>query len=77
MDRFIPIEKLSKRKKKEIYAKRRGTWGAINPVTRKPIDPKVYQRKKTRNWSDDTSDSVFFCAKLFPLMPEKPFCRVR
>ena len=64
MDPFIPIGKMSKKKRKELYAGRRGSWGDINPVTRKSEDPKAYNRKKTRNWSDDTSETVFFCASL-------------
>ena len=34
MDKFIPIDKQSKKKQKEFYAKQRGTWGTFNPVTR-------------------------------------------
>ena len=57
MDRFIPFEKLSKKKKKERNAEKRNTW-AINPVTRRPGNPKAYNRKKAQNWKDDLSDSV-------------------
>ena len=45
MEKFIPYEKLSKKKKRELDAKRRGTWGALNPVTRKSPDPRAYNRK--------------------------------
>ena len=62
MDPNVPIGKMSKKKRKELYAARRGSWGDINPVTRRSEDPKAYNRKKTRNWSDDTSGTVFFCA---------------
>lgn len=55
MNKFIPMEKLSKAKQRELYASKRSTWGAINPVTRKPENPKAYNRKKARKWSDDTS----------------------
>jgi hypothetical protein len=55
MNKHIPIEKLSKRKQRELHTAKRGTWGAINPVTRKPENPKAYNRKKARKWSDDTS----------------------
>ena len=48
MEKFTPFEKLSKKKKRELNAKRRGTWGSVNPVTRKPKNPKAYDRKKTR-----------------------------
>ncbi len=46
--RFIPLEKSSKRKQKEYHAAQRRTWGDINPVTRKPKNPKAYDRKKNR-----------------------------
>ena len=63
MEKFIPFEKLSKKKQRELSAKRRGTWGSINPVTRKPKNPKAYDRKKTRRRSPDD----FFSAHFFAL----------
>ncbi len=60
MDKFIPFEKLSKQKKHELFQKKRGTWGAISPVTRKPDNPKAYKRVKARKWRDDTSTDVPF-----------------
>ena len=59
MERFIPYEKLSKKKQRELNAARRGTW-TINPVTRKPANTKAYNRKTARNWKDD-SNSVLLC----------------
>ena len=59
MEKFIPYEKLSKKKQRELNAARRGTW-TINPVTRKPANPKAYNRKTAQNWKDD-SNSVPFC----------------
>jgi hypothetical protein len=44
MGKFIPYEKLSSKKKRAFNAKRRGTWGQFNPVTRKPANPKAYDR---------------------------------
>ena len=41
MEKFIAYEKLSKKKKRELDAKRRGSWGGVNPVTRKPENPKA------------------------------------
>ena len=35
MEKFIPYEKLSKKKKRELAKARRGTWGELSPVTRK------------------------------------------
>lgn len=59
MDKFIPFEKQSKRKKREQLAQKRRTWGAINPVTKKPENPKAYKRVKARKWSDDSTDVPF------------------
>ena len=58
MDKFIPYEKLSKKKKRELNAKRRQTWG-INPVTRKPQNPKAYNRKKAQRKDYDDYPNAF------------------
>ena len=58
MVKFIPYEKLSKKKRRELDARRRTTW-AISPVTRKPASSKAYNRKKAQKWNDDSSH---FCA---------------
>lgn len=52
MNKFVPFEKLSKAKKKEFNNRRRSTWGELNPVTRKPQNPKAYTRKKSRDRSE-------------------------
>ena len=53
MEKFIPYEKLSKKKKRELDAKRRGSWGGLNPVTRKPENSRAYNRPKAQKWSED------------------------
>ena len=59
MEKFIPYEKLSKKKQRELNAARRGTW-TINPVTRKPANPKAYNRKMARKWKDDSNSVPFY-----------------
>lgn len=59
MTKFVPYEKLSKKQKREIDSRARGTWGAMNPVTRKPEKSNVYNRKKHRRWTEDSSSGVF------------------
>ena len=59
MDKFIPYEKLSKKKRREIDRKKRNTWNGFSPVTRKPEDPKVYNRRRTRVREEDP-DARFF-----------------
>ena len=48
MEKFIPYEKLSKKEKRALDAARRGSWGGLSPVTRRPENPKAYKRKKAR-----------------------------
>ncbi len=61
MEKFIPFEKLSKKQQLELHKSRRGSWGAVNPVTRKSKNPKSYDRNKARKWSDDTMTVPFDC----------------
>ena len=58
MDKFTPYAKLSKQKKRELDAKRRKTW-AFSPVTRKPANPKAYNRQKARKRIDDPEPVSF------------------
>ena len=50
MEKFIPYEKLSKKEKRKIDQARRQTWGELNPVNRKPVSSKAYNRNTTRDW---------------------------
>ena len=59
MEKFIPFEKLSKKEKRAHQLSKRGSWGAVSPVTRKAENPKAYNRKKTRTWTDDSTDGSF------------------
>lgn len=59
MEKFIPYGKLSKKKRRELDTARRGSWGGINPVTRKPANPKAYNRRKARKWSDGSGLRAF------------------
>lgn len=61
MEKFIPYEKLSKKKKRELDAGRRTAW-AISPVTRKSENPKAYNRRKAQKRMDEPGSvlSVFW-----------------
>ena len=64
MEKFIPYEKLSKKEKRKLNQVKRQTWGELNPVTRKPMNSKAYNRSKARNWKRDdhaTSSGTFIC----------------
>ena len=52
---YSPYEKRSKKEQRKRDARRRTTWGALNPVTRKPENSKAYDRQKARKWSDDSA----------------------
>ena len=69
MEKFIPFEKLSKKKLRELNKEKRGTCGALNPVTRKSENPKAYNRKKARQWSYDDRHDVLFLWCVVKKMP--------
>lgn len=58
MEKFVPYEKLSKKKKKELDSAKRTVW-TVSPVTRKPENPKAYNRKKAQKWKDDSGSVPF------------------
>ena len=60
MEKFVPYQKLSKKKKRELDVKRRQTW-AVSPVTRKTSNKKAYSRKKTRKEDFYDFPDAFFC----------------
>lgn len=47
MTKFVPREKLSKKARRELNLKQRILW-QINPITRRPPNPRVYDRNKIR-----------------------------
>ena len=64
MERFIPYEKLSKKKQRELDLKKRGSWGGLNPVTRRPKNPKAYDRRKAQSWKKDSGSAPFVYSDL-------------
>jgi len=65
MDNFIPYEKLSKKEQRRLNSAKRGTWGSMSPVTRKPENRKAYNRKRTQDWKKELpglrSCFIFIC----------------
>lgn len=59
MEKFIPYEKLSKKRKRELDLKKRGSWGGLNPVTRKLKNPKAYDRRKAQSWKKESGPAPF------------------
>ncbi len=68
MDKYVPIEKRSKKVKQELAKARRGTWGALNPVTRKPANPKAYNRRKARREEDFFDGGFGFVIRYFEIV---------
>ncbi len=60
MEKFVPYEKLSKKEKKKLDQARRGSWGNVNPVSRKVESKKVYNRKKAQDWKKEPPESCAF-----------------
>lgn len=46
--KMIPLKKQSKKKQREHYAARRGTWDGLSPVTRVVKSKKVYDRRRLK-----------------------------
>ena len=68
MEKFIPYEKLSKKKRRALDRQKRGDWGAIKPVSRKIESGKIYKRKKAKPEEDlDASPFSYFFLRLPPI----------
>ena len=52
MEKYISKAKMSKKAQRELDRKKRRTWGALSPVTRRPENPKAYNRKKAQRGDD-------------------------
>jgi hypothetical protein len=48
MKKFVPYEKLSKKDRRERDRAARRDWGVLSPVTRRPENPKAYDRARIR-----------------------------
>lgn len=48
MAQMVPLHKRSKKAQKEYYAKQRGSWYGLDPVTRTVPSGKVYDRGRVK-----------------------------
>lgn len=74
MKKIIPYEKLSKKEKRKLDSAKRGTWGELSPVTRKPANSKAYNRSKARSWKrehHETNSGTFYFTQ--PCFSESSF----
>jgi len=68
MQKFIPTQKLSKKAQRELNRAKRRTWGALNPTTKKPANPRAYNRQKVQKGDDYSLHFEPFCF-IFQLQP--------
>lgn len=59
--KLVPLSKQSPKKRREYYSMLRGTWGEFSPVTRKPDNPKAYNRAKEKSRRNNYDGSSCFC----------------
>lgn len=48
MQKYITLDKMSKKARKDFYSSLRGTWGELSPVTRKVKNGKAYDRARSK-----------------------------
>ena len=49
MDRFVPLNKKSKKEQKKFHAMQRRTWNGLNPMTRTEPNGKGYDRNRLKD----------------------------
>ena len=68
MEKFIPYEKLSKKKRRELDRRRRSDWGDCKPVSRKIERGKITNRKRAKPGEAlDASPFSYFFLRLPPI----------
>ena len=75
-EKYVPLDKRTKREQREYHAKQRRDWGEISPITKKAANQKLYNRKKSKHRQDyepglDFFNASFaaFCSASFLLRP--------
>lgn len=48
-NKYVSIEKMSKKKKKEYHSSKRNNWGTVNPCTKIVSDKTKYDRNKYKH----------------------------
>ena len=68
--KYVPLNKRSKKKQKEYHEMQRRGWGEFSPVTRKTVNQKTYNRKKPERWHEHEPSSGFlFFGNFMPALP--------
>ena len=77
MQRYVPLEKRSKKEQRKVHAARRASWNGVDPVTRTVPNKKAYDRdrrkqndrKQSRMFRDENACSFSVLSGLFPFSP--------
>ena len=56
--KMTPINKMSKKAKKEYFAAQRGSWNGVVPVTKIVKSKKIYDRNKMKKGTQDQQRSL-------------------
>ena len=59
MNRFIPLNKQTKKQQKKHHSAQRSGWGTISPVTRIVDNGKAYNRSKAKQNRDMRLEEAF------------------
>ena len=70
MNKYVSLDKRSKKVQREYHAKQRRTWGELNPVTRSVPSGKTYNRKKEKQrigkeFRNGFEADLFFCKIIY------------
>lgn len=55
---FVPLNKRSKKAQREFYAKKRGSWHGVNPISRTVQSRKVYDRARAKQSTRRNSEVI-------------------
>lgn len=75
MTKIVPREKMSKSQRRKLDLQKRSGWGGLNPVTRRPPNPKAYNRKKIQKGMGE--DTLRFESFSFDRIAEQGFMRLK
>lgn len=53
MKKIVSREKMSKAQRRKLDLQKRAGWGGLNPVTRRPPNPRAYNRRKIQKGVDE------------------------
>ena len=68
VEKFVPLDKRSKKEQRAYHAQQRGSWNGVNPVTRVVPSKKVYSRKRAEYRKfDPDAPSAFSLQKLYQI----------